>query len=284
MLNLKEVLDSRSGQAIEKIPIDFIRPNPYQPRKTFVQTGLEELSESIKEYGVLQPISVRKTGKNTYELIAGERRLKASKIAGFKYIPCIVMNAVDQDSAIIALIENLQREDLHFLEEAEGYYNLLNDYNMTQQQLAKKVGKKQSTIANKLRILKLEEKIKEKIVEHNLTERHARALLKIPDSDLQEEIVNKIIEKNLNVKTTEELIDKTISRIYEKNKDSQNKRIVIRAYKDLRIFFNTIKKTVKIMKDAGLEAKYMQEDKGDFFEVIIKIPKSSVKNKKVKFY
>ncbi|UZQ83009.1 ParB/RepB/Spo0J family partition protein [Thermoanaerobacter sp. RKWS2] len=179
---------SSKMQEISYLPIDSIRPSPYQPRKTFDIKNLQELSESIKVYGVLQPITVRMVGNNSYELVAGERRLKASKLAGLTEIPAIIVNAQDEDAAVLALIENLQREDLNFIEEAEGYYNLINDHHLTQEQLAKMLGKSQSTIANKLRILKLSKEIKEKLLENDLTERHARALLRLPDEELQKKL------------------------------------------------------------------------------------------------
>jgi ParB family chromosome partitioning protein len=173
------------NKAIINIPIDEIAPNPYQPRKDFSGSSLEELATSIKEYGVLQPVNVRKIGGKGYELVSGERRLRATRLAGMEVIPAVVIEVVEQDSAVIALIENLQREDLNFMEEAEGYHNLISDHGMTQEELAKKVGKKQSTIANKLRLLKLNNKIKKTILENELTERHARALLKLPGELLQ---------------------------------------------------------------------------------------------------
>ena len=161
---------------VMEIPIEDVVPNPYQPRKIFSQVSLEELSNSIKVYGIIQPITVRaKDGK--YELIAGERRLRAAKLAELKTIPAIINNMNDESSAVLALLENLQREDLNFIEEAIGYENLIKEHAFTQQQLAEKLGKNQSTVANKLRILKLPNDIKMKLIENNLTERHARAFL-----------------------------------------------------------------------------------------------------------
>ena len=149
---------------IINIPIRFIKPNPYQPRKNFNLKSLEELSQSVKTYGIIQPISVRKLSHDSYELIAGERRLRAAEIAELTEIPAIVVDYRDKDSAMVALVENLQREDLNFIEEAEGYYNLIEDHNITQQELAEKLGKSQSTIANKLRILKLPTDIKKILI------------------------------------------------------------------------------------------------------------------------
>ena len=185
---------------IKYIPIKSIKPNPYQPRKDFNRRALEELSQSIKTYGLIQPISVRKLCNESYELIAGERRLRASEIAELDEIPAIIVDYKDKDSAMVALIENLQRENLSYIEEAEGYYNLINDHGFTQQELAEKLGKSQSTIANKLRILKLPEDVKKTLVENQLSERHARALLKLPDDELKRKALEKIINNDFTVK------------------------------------------------------------------------------------
>jgi ParB family chromosome partitioning protein len=256
------------------LPVDAIRPNPYQPRKTFDMENLEELAESIKVYGVLQPIMVRVVGNNSYELVAGERRLRASKLAGLKEVPAIVINVHDQDSAVLSLIENLQRENLNFIEEAQAYYNLINDHNLTQEQLAKILGKNQSTIANKLRILKLSKEIQEKLLENNLTERHARALLRLPDEELQKKVLETVIKKKLNVSQTEKLVQEMIDRITKNPKElSKNGKKIMKFYKDIRIFVNTIKQTVEAMKKSGLNAEYMQKEEEEYLEFVIRIPK-----------
>jgi ParB family chromosome partitioning protein len=169
----------KAGREIISLPINLIRQNENQPRKVFNQNTLIELSESIKEYGVLQPISVRHTTEKNYELVAGERRLRACQLAGLLDIPAIIVEMDDTESAILAMIENLQREDLNYIEEAEGYERLIKEHNFTQDELARQIGKKQSTIANKLRILKLGERVKRELIITGLTERHARALLKL---------------------------------------------------------------------------------------------------------
>lgn len=189
---------------IVRINIDKVIPNIYQPRKYFNEEAIEELSQSIKQHGIIQPLTVRKRGE-VYELVAGERRLRAAKLANLETVPCNIVDITDSESAEIALLENLQREDLNYIEEAEAYYNLINDHNFTQDELAKRMGKKQSTIANKLRLLKLSSEVREICLENKLTERHARALLTIPREDLQLKIVQKIIKDGLNVKKTEEL-------------------------------------------------------------------------------
>ena len=208
---------------VMEIPIEDVVPNPYQPRKIFSQVSLEELSNSIKVYGIIQPITVRaKDGK--YELIAGERRLRAAKLAELKTIPAIINNMNDESSAVLALLENLQREDLNFIEEAIGYENLIKEHAFTQQQLAEKLGKNQSTVANKLRILKLPNDIKMKLIENNLTERHARAFLKLPSEDLMQSVLDKVIKNELTVKKTEKLIQDVLeeTKVQEEPDKKQN--------------------------------------------------------------
>lgn len=254
------------------LPVDNILSNPYQPRKNFSVESLEELSSSIKAYGVIQPISVRRKNDDIYELIAGERRLRASKMAGLDLIPAIVIEMSDEDTAVVALIENLQREDLNFIEEAEGYYKLINEHGFTQQELAEKVGKNQSTIANKLRILRLEENIKKVILENKLTERHARALLKLPDEKSRNEVLKIIIKKDLNVKKTEKLIKDMLQ---ELNKPKEpERRQNIKSILNFRIYLNTLKNAYEAITNTGLKAEYEQVDKGDYIQVTVKIPKN----------
>ena len=257
---------------VMEIPIDSIVPNPYQPRRVFSQSALEELSESIKVYGILQPITVRNKGNEEYELVAGERRLRASKLAGRATIPAIINNMSDESSAVLALLENLQREDLNFIEEAMGYENLIKEHSFTQQQLAGKLGKNQSTIANKLRILRLPTYIKIKLVEHGLTERHARALLKLPEESLMRDVLDKVIKSDLNVKKTEKLIADILEEL-KNPKDSDDKKQNVKGIMGMRIYLNTIKQAYEAITNTGLEAKYKEVDKGDHIEVVVRIPK-----------
>lgn len=261
---------------VEYIDIDRIRPNPYQPRKKFNKMSLEELASSIRAYGVLQPITVRKMFDDYYELVAGERRLKASKLAGLDRIPAIVMEVLDHDSAILALIENLQREDLNFFEEAEGYYHLMNDYGLTQEQVAQKVGKNQSTIANKVRLLRLSKTVRQYILQNGLTERHARALLRIPDEQIQLEVLEKVVGKNLKVKETEDLIDRIINKLtQDKNRVNVEEEVkrTIKGAINYKIYINTLKNAFKAIKQSGVNAQFIQKDSEDYIEVIIRIPK-----------
>ncbi|NLL06672.1 MAG: nucleoid occlusion protein [Clostridiaceae bacterium] len=258
---------------ITYVGIENIRPNPYQPRKQFNKISLDELCESIKQYGVIQPINVRKLSSNMYELVAGERRLRAATMAGLKEIPVIVIDINDNDSAVMALIENLQREDLSYMEEAEGYNNLINDHGFTQEELATKIGKSQSTIANKIRLLKLPPLVKKILADNNLTERHARALLKLHDEQLQLKVLKKVCEKGLNVKKTEDLVERAIDRYTRQENEKKNKGKFTRAIKDIRIFVNTIKQSIELMKKSGVDAKAAQFDRGSYVEFIIRIPK-----------
>ena len=188
-----------------EIPIEKIEANPFQPRQEFEQEALQELAESIKEYGVLQPLLVAPKGTG-YILLAGERRLRASKLAGLTHVPCVVGEYDDKQKAEIALIENLQRQDLHFFEEATAIQTLLQEFNVTQEELAQHLGKSQSAIANKLRLLKLDEKLQQDLIKANLTERHARALLKLEETE-RPKVLRKIISGNLNVGQTEKYIE-----------------------------------------------------------------------------
>jgi len=259
------------NKVVMEIPIENIVPNPYQPRKVFSQTALEELSNSIKAYGILQPITVRQKD-NKYELIAGERRFRAAQLASFKSIPAIIHNMSDESSAVLALLENLQREDLNFIEEAMGYESLIKEHSFTQQQLAEKLGKNQSTIANKLRILRLPSEVKIKLVENGLTERHARALLKLPSEELMKDVLDKIIKNELTVKKTEKLI-KDIIESLEACEEDDDKKQSVKASMGIKIYLNTIKQAYDAILNTGIKAKYNEIDKGDYMEVVVRIPK-----------
>lgn len=254
---------------VKQIPIKMITANPNQPRRIFGVENLKELSDSIKVYGVIQPITVRKLSNGNFELISGERRVRASIMAGLLRIPAIVVAVGNIDSALVALIENVQRCDLSFLEEATAYNRLLTEYGYTQEQLAIKLGKNQSTIANKVRLLKLPEAIRIMIAENHLTERHARALLRLGDSDMQMKVLTEILEKCLNVKQTDDLIDKILNGTTKQNNTvSQN---VIPVIKDIRIFNNTVKKAVVMMKQNGVKTESREKEFPDRYEYHIKI-------------
>lgn len=285
---------------VMEIPIEKIIPNPYQPRKEFFQESLKELSASIESYGIIQPISVRKIGKEKYELVAGERRLKAAKLANLQTVPAIIQDQLDdKGSAVLAVIENLQREDLNFIEEARGYQHLLTDHGFTQKELAKKIGKNQSTIANKIRILRLSPEILRLIIEKGLTERHGRALLKLPDEELRTMTLNQIITEDYTVKRTEELVQEILQEIQQERiekeetaEDDPSKKETeepeeaveelpekksharVKAYMNYKIYLNTIKEAYRAIREKQEGAEIREEDKGEFIEVTLKIPKN----------
>ncbi|WP_142413707.1 nucleoid occlusion protein [Hathewaya massiliensis] len=253
------------------IPVENIVPNIYQPRQYFNEEAIDELAQSIKVYGIIQPLTVRKLGEQSYELVAGERRYRAAKRVGLNEVPTIIINVDDKESAVLALLENLQREDLNFLEEAEAYQNLIKDHSYTQDQLAEVIGKKQSTIANKLRILKLDEEIRKALIEHNLTERHGRALLKLPTVDLQKEVLNKVIKDGLNVKNTEELIDRELLKLTINNENEEDNKNKIKSIFSPRVYMNTIK---QVFDKYGISANYRSKELEDSIQVTVTIPKN----------
>lgn len=248
---------------------ELISPNIYQPRKHFNDESIEELAQSIKAYGIIQPLSVRKLGSNSYELVAGERRLRAAKKLGLTEVPTIIIDITDKDSAAIALLENLQREDLNFIEEAEAYHNLIRDHSYTQEKLAEIIGKKQSTIANKLRLLKLDNETRSILLQNKLTERHARALLKLPTSELQKKILEIIVSKGLNVKKTEELIEKEMLKVTQQEVASDVKKRIKGVFSP-RVYINTVK---QVFDKAGITANYASKELDDCIEITVRIPK-----------
>ena len=260
----------KSESKISDIPIIKIRPNKSQPRKQFNEDDLNSLSRSIAENGVLQPLTVRKITATEYEVVTGERRLRASALAGLKKVPCIIVKCSDKESAIYALLENLQRADLGIFEEARGISRLIRRYGLTQEQAAEKLGKTQSTIANKLRLLRLTPEEQEWIENAALSERHARALLKLDDEDERKSILTRVITEGLNVAQTEVLVNLVTKSTPKKHSRGKSKAVI----KDIRIFVNTINKAVDTMRLAGIDAETLQTDKDDFIEYTIRIPKA----------
>lgn len=258
---------------IINIDVNKIIPNKNQPRKIFDDKALEELSLSIKNYGIIQPITVRKIYDDIYEIVAGERRFKAVKLLNMETIPAVVIEVKEEESAAMALIENLQREDLDFIEEAMAFERLIEDFDLNQTQLAEKLGKSQSTIANKMRILKLPDSVKKKLREGNLSERHARALLKIDDEELLLSIVEKVINKELNVNETEKLVNSIAEDINQKK--MKDKRYV-RNFINYKIYINTIKNAFNEIVKTGIDAKFEQDESEEFIEIKVKIPKKSM--------
>lgn len=268
---------TKYNKKVIEIPARKIRPNKTQPRQTFYEEDLRSLSQSISNNGLLQPLTVRKLKNDEYELVAGERRLRASVMAGFTKIPCIVMKCSDKDSAIFALIENLQRKDLGMFEEARGINRLIRKYGITQEQAAIQLGKKQSTVANKLRLLRLSYDEQDWIVQAGLTERHARALLKIQNEDSRKEVLSHIIAENLNVKETEKYISSLLdNKKVQPLHNNNDKKIVV---KDVRIFVNTISRAVDTMRMSGIDAVSNKEETEDYIEYTVKIPKETALEK-----
>jgi ParB family transcriptional regulator, chromosome partitioning protein len=266
------VADEMAAGEILPVAVAQIAANPFQPRRIFTDEGLQDLAASIREHGIIQPLLVRRTAVG-FELIAGERRLRAAKIAGLSSVPAIVREMNDREMAELAMIENLQREDLHYLEEAEGYHQLLTGFDLTQEELARRVGKNQSTIANKLRLLRLPPTVRQTLIEDALTERHARALLKLEDPAKIIEAVAFIRQNDLNVRETEVLVEgilDDISREIAKKKPRQN---VVKVIRDVRIFINTINSVVNEMKKAGLKVKVNQDQDDEYITINLKIPK-----------
>ena len=267
--------EEKQSEAILELAIADIQPNPFQPRTHFDPAQLEELASSIRDYGVLQPVIVRLVdGK--YQLVSGERRFRASQLAQKETVPALLRQLNDREVAEMALIENLQREDLNYFEEAEGYARLIQEFQITQEEVAKKMGKSQPTIANKLRLLHLSEKVRREISVDVITERHVRSLLKLKNEDLQLEALNRIYKGNLNVRQTDDLVENMLI-TEEKNVREQKKKKMMKAIKDMKIFVNTIKGTVKTIQDAGLPAEVTEREDDDYLEVVIRLPKKDIK-------
>ncbi|MDO7906166.1 nucleoid occlusion protein [Paenibacillus sp. JX-17] len=255
-----------NGDEVKQIPINEIVSSPYQPRTIFDDDKIDELCQTIRTHGVIQPIVVRYRN-NQYEIIAGERRWRAVKKLGMETIPAIVRDFNDSQAASIALIENLQREGLTSIEEAVAYQKLIDLHQLTQESLAQRLGKSQSTIANKIRLLQLPDSIKSALMERKLSERHARALLSLDSEELQLKIMNEIITKELNVKQTEA----RVAFYKEAAKIKKTKRVSFT--KDVRLALNTIRQSIDMVTGSGMEIKTKEADHEDHYEIVIHIPK-----------
>jgi ParB family chromosome partitioning protein len=272
LLGLVGAPNEFANEEVKNINMSFIVNNPYQPRKNFEEQKIKELAQSIKTYGLLQPVIVSRKEKG-YQIVAGERRFLACKLLGWPKIPALIREYQDSSLAAVALIENLQRENLNFIEEAQGYKQLMEEFNLTQEVLAQRLGKSQSTIANKIRLLKLPDKVKGLITAGMLTERHARALLKLDSPEKQCEAVETVVQMDLNVKQTEALVQELVKQEQGLKKEvlKQRKAIV----KDLRIFLNTIRQAIEFIRKAGLNPQVEERDEGSYWEVRIKLFKKS---------
>jgi len=290
---------------VTEIAVEAIALNPHQPRQSFDEARMEELTASIKEHGIIQPIVVRPVG-NAFELVVGERRLRAARMAGLKKVPAVVKEMTPQEMAVLALIENLQREDLNVIEEARGFRRLLDEFEFTQSAVGRLVGKGQSTVANKLRLLRLPEAVQIRILRDGISERHARALLDLPDETWQMRLLDEVRERGLSVRETEERVRALTSGGAGAAPTEENggqgslfdwpgglgpgrargsarrgsslgqvsDRRAIRAFRDIRLFLNTFRRAVEMLKEAGVRAELVELDSPDFLEVKVTIPKA----------
>lgn len=259
--------DKQTGK-IAEIDVEYILPNPCQPRKVFSDSELIALAQSIKENGLLQPITVRKTEDNKYELIAGERRLRAAKLAGLEKIPAIITEKTLEESAVLAVLENIQRSDLNCFEQAGALSRLIEYYGFTQEQLAVRLGMAQSTVANKLRLLKLAESVREKAIEYNFNERQIRALLKLPEQ-LREKTADEIYKLGLNVTQTDDYIEKIMQ-----PKEKKKKQIWL--FKEKRLYINSINRTLEVMKKSGVPFDSTKKIENGYLEYVIRIPQDNI--------
>ena len=262
-----------ASEEVVKIPIVKIVPNRFQPRTVFDDEKIEELSRTIHTHGVIQPIVIRPTtdGTGSYEIIAGERRYRAMKKLQWTEVPAIVRNLNDRETASIALIENLQREELTAIEEALAYQQLLELHSLTQEALAQRLGKGQSTVANKLRLLKLPQFVQEAILKREISERHARALIAIKDEQLQMQLIAATNEFDWNVRQLEQQIQQLLNPEEQSMKKEKPKRKAIS--KDVRIALNTIKQSLSMVTKSGIDLKTEEEDTEDYYQITVKIPK-----------
>ncbi len=266
----------RSRPALRRSGLLYLRaediaPNPVQPRKHFDEEALRELSESIRAYGVLHPLTVRlRAGK--YELVAGERRLRAAKMAGLREVPCMVVDVNLEDAGLLALVENLQRRDLDFLEEARGLQQLIRMFGMSQEEAARRIGRSQSAVANKLRLLKLPEDVLEALRENGLGERHGRALLRLPDAEKQRAALETILEKDLTVAATDAYVDALLAAPESPPEKPEPRRSFV--MKDVRVFLNSLSHGLDLMKQGGIAAGMRREETDDALILTISIPKT----------
>ena len=248
---------------------DVISPNPDQPRRYFDPDGLYELAESIRVHGILQPLSVRRKGGRRYELIAGERRLRAAMICGLEQVPCLVLEVSRESSCLLSLIENLQRRDLDFWEEAKALERLTTVYGLSQEEAAAKVGKSQSAVANKLRLLRLPQEVLALLRKHGFTERHARALLRLPTPEAQAAGADLLVKEGWTVARTEKYVEEVL-RNQTKGKKTRPPLLI----RDVRFFLNSLDHSLAVMRSAGVAAQCQRKEEGEDLLLTIRIPKA----------
>jgi ParB family transcriptional regulator, chromosome partitioning protein len=262
----EELVDQE--ETVRQVDVERLEPNPFQPRTVFNEESIEELASTIQTYGIIQPIVVRENNER-FEIIAGERRWRAAKYAGMAAVPVVVKDFDDRKTASVALIENLQREGLTSIEEASAYERLLKLHELTQGGLAERLGKSQSTVANKLRLLQLSEKVKEALLNRDISERHARALLRVKEDDVQQELLDKIILESWSVKETEAAVDK----LQQQAAPSPKKRKQKSYSRDTRLALNTIRRSVDMVNDSGLKIDTVEKEHEEYYQFTIRIPK-----------
>ncbi len=282
MLNLKSALSrifgggdktvtKESAENVLNLPIGKIHPNRFQPRTIFDDSKIEELARTIHTHGIIQPIVVRTMENGDYEIIAGERRYRAMKSLQWVEVPAIIREMSDKETASVALIENLQREELTAIEEAQAFQQLLELHELTQEALAQRLGKGQSTVANKLRLLKLPEQIKESILKREISERHARALVPLKNEELQLQLLEEIKEQDYNVRQLEQRIREILEPIEKVKKPRVKRKSVSR---DVRIALNTIRESLTLVNKTGIDVKAEEEEHDEYYQITVKIPKN----------
>jgi len=262
--------NAHAGQQLLLLSVDQLRPNPFQPRRVFDGDALAELASSIRQHGLLQPLTVRKTPRG-WEVVAGERRLRAARLAGLAQVPCLVSAADDNTAALLALVENLQREDLHYLEEAQALSLYLKQTGLTQEQAAEQLGRSPSALANKLRLLRLSPECAAELLNHRLSERHARSLLRLEDESERRAALKHIVDAGLNVAQTEIYIDRRLKALQTEKPTGRRTYII----KDVRLFLNSVDRGLRLIRDAGIPAEGSREETDDSILLTIRIPKAA---------
>ena len=269
MKSVLTLVSGREDRVLRRIRISEIVRNPNQPRRYFDPEAIATLAESIRQYGVLNPLTVRRTANGGYELVAGERRLRAARVAGLTDVPCLLINADGEDSSVIALVENLQRRDLDFFEEANGFKRLIEQFGLTQEEAARKVGKTQSAVANKLRLLRLPDSVRQFLQENGLTERHARALLRLGTEEQQLSAAQVFCRRRMNVAAAEAYIEDLLHRQQVTPPKGRTTYII----KDVRLFLNSVDRGLHLMRQAGVNADWGRQDTDEEILLTIRIPK-----------
>lgn len=272
---MPSMTSKRLMRSVAYIPVEDILPGQMQPRRHFSRQGLEELRDSIAEHGVLQPLTVRSRG-DRFELIAGERRLRAAKMAGLYEVPCIIMDVDMEKSGVIALIENIQRRDLDFIEEAEGISQLIRLFGLSQEEVARALGKSQSAVANKLRILRLEPTVLERLRSEGLSERHARALLRLDSAEKQSEALDFIIDQRMNVAAAEDFIARLAAPVPEPEPKPMRRKPLF-VMKDVRVFMNTLNRSLDLVRQGGIDATLSRAETDDDLVFTVRIPKGQAR-------